>query len=319
VIVAATAAGVALALSLILTPLARGLARRLGITDTPDARRVHQHPTPRGGGIAVAAAVAAALALSCGAPSGPGLWVLAGGALLLAVGAVDDVVSLRVETKLAAQVVAAVLAVAGGLRFELLGLPALLEAGLTVVWIVLITNAFNLTDGLDGLVAGVGVIALLAFGGIVLHAGNAALAIPALALAGALVGFLAYNFHPATIFLGDSGSLLIGYALAVLTLTHPGARTVRPLVACLLVAVPATDTLLAIASCNGAMASSCAASWRGCATWCVPTAATSTIASSTSASASAKPCSCSMPAPSARAGSPTWSPAHPPGPSTWSP
>ena len=245
-IVAATAAGVALALSLILTPLARGLARRLGITDTPDARRVHQHPTPRGGGIAVAAAVAAALALSCGAPSGPGLWVLAGGALLLAVGAVDDVVSLRVETKLAAQVVAAVLAVAGGLRFELLGLPALLEAGLTVVWIVLITNAFNLTDGLDGLVAGVAVIALLAFGGIVLHAGNAALAIPALALAGAL-GFLAYNFHPATIFLGDSGSLLIGYALAVLTLTHPGARTVRPLVACLLVAVPATDTLLAIA------------------------------------------------------------------------
>jgi len=247
VIVAATAAGVALALSLILTPLARGLARRLGITDTPDARRVHQHPTPRGGGIAVAAAVAAALALSCGAPSGPGLWVLAGGALLLAVGAVDDVVSLRVETKLAAQVVAAVLAVAGGLRFELLGLPALLEVGLTVVWIVLITNAFNLTDGLDGLVAGVAVIALLAFGGIVLHAGNAALAIPALALAGALVGFLAYNFHPATIFLGDSGSLLIGYALAVLTLTHPGARTVRPLVACLLVAVPATDTLLAIA------------------------------------------------------------------------
>jgi len=311
VIVAATAAGVALALSLILTPLARGLARRLGITDTPDARRVHQHPTPRGGGIAVAAAVAAALALSCGAPSGPGLWVLAGGALLLAVGAVDDVVSLRVETKLAAQVVAAVLAVAGGLRFELLGLPALLEAGLTVVWIVLITNAFNLTDGLDGLVAGVAVIALLAFGGIVLHAGNAALAIPALALAGALVGFLAYNFHPATIFLGDSGSLLIGYALAVLTLTHPGARTVR--------CSPSRGASSRAASCNGAMASSCAASWRGCATWCVPTAATSTIASSTSASASAEPCSCSMPAPSARAGSPTWSPAHPPGPSTWSP
>ena len=251
-IVAVTAATLALVLSVVLTPLVRGLAHRLGIIDTPDARRVHQHPTPRGGGIAVAAAVVATLALCCDVPSGLGLWVLAGGALLFAVGAADDIFSLRAGTKLAAQMVAAVLAVAGGLRLELLGAspvggPALLEAGLTVVWIVLITNALNLTDGLDGLAAGIGVIGLLGAGGAVLRAGNAELAIPALALAGALAGFLVYNFNPATIFLGDSGSLLIGYALAVLPLTHAGAHALPPLAAFLIVAVPATDTLLAIA------------------------------------------------------------------------
>ena len=246
------AVGLAAGLSLTLTPLVRRLALRLGITDTPDERRVHLRPTARAGGVAVATAVVTALALGAGVPELLGPPVLTGAAFLLIVGVADDVFSLRAETKLAAQLMAALLAVAGGLRLHLLGAApvgavAVLEAALTVVWIVLIINAFNLSDGLDGLAAGMGAIGLLALGAAVMRGGDASAALPCFVIAAALAGFLVYNSHPATVFLGDAGSLGIGYALAVLPLALHSSAAVPPLAAFLLVAVPATDTFIAIA------------------------------------------------------------------------
>jgi UDP-GlcNAc:undecaprenyl-phosphate GlcNAc-1-phosphate transferase len=249
------AAALAALLGLVATPVARRLARRLGATDVPGARRVHREPTPRAGGLAVAAAAAGAIALALAGGTGgrPGLHLVAGALVLLAVGLADDIFSLRPRTKLAGQLLAAVLPVLGGLRLGLLaasdagGLGGALDATLTVCWIVLITNALNLTDGLDGLAGGVGVIGLGWLAAARLRAGDTAAALPALALAGGLSGFLPYNFHRATIFLGDSGSLLIGYAMAVLPLLAAGSEPVPPLAAFLLVAVPATDTVLAIA------------------------------------------------------------------------
>src|SRR5207244_6112100 len=178
--------------------------------------------------------------------------VLAGAALLLVVGMIDDVWSLRPETQLVAQAAAAVLAVAGGLRLDCFGHTpvlgaALLDAVLTGVWIVLITNALNLTDGLDGLASGIGLISLLWMAATAAHTGDVAAAAAPLILGAAILGFLPYNFNPASIFLGDSGRLVIGYALAVLPLAGTAGPTMPPLAALFLVAVPATDTSLAIA------------------------------------------------------------------------
>jgi UDP-GlcNAc:undecaprenyl-phosphate GlcNAc-1-phosphate transferase len=249
---AATTTLVALLLSLAATPLVRQLALRCGATDMPDTRRIHLRPTARGGGVAVAAAAAVAVAVGGALPPGLGGYVLAGGALLLTVGVIDDVFSMRAHTKLLAQVVAACLAVAGGLRLPFFGAAfdgalAVVDPALTVLWIVLVTNALNLSDGLDGLASGVGTIGFLALAAAALRRGDVATAIPALALAAALLGFLVYNFNPASIFLGDAGSLLIGYALAVLPLVGSAGTPMRPLGAFLLVALPVTDTLLTIA------------------------------------------------------------------------
>ena len=244
---------VALLLSLVLTPVARRLSLAVGMTDAPGGRRIHLRPIPRGGGVAVAMAAVVACAVYAGLPTGVSTFALGGGALLLVVGLADDLLSLRPHTKLLGQVLAAVLAVAGGLRLSLFdstgvgGVFALLDPALTVMWVVLITNAVNLTDGLDGLAAGVGVIACAWLACAALVGAEPGAAIAPLALAGALLGFLAYNFNPATIFLGDAGSLVIGYAMAVLPLVGTGGRGMPLVAAALLVAFPVTDTMLAIA------------------------------------------------------------------------
>ena len=249
---ALTAGAVAAAASLVATPFVRRLAVLLGATDEPGARRVHQRSIPRAGGLAVtvAAAVGVALADFPGRDLAPSLG--AGLGLILGVGLLDDLFTLGPRAKLAAQGAAALLAAAGGLRLELFGPStagalALVDAALTVLWIVLITNALNLCDGLDGLAPGIGVIALGWLAYAALQHGNLTTAVPALAVAGALAGFLPYNFNPASIFLGDSGSLVVGYTIAVLPLAGPGRDAPPPLAVFLLVAVPATDTLLAIA------------------------------------------------------------------------
>jgi len=236
-------AGIAAAISLASTPFVRRLAVLGGMTDLPDARRVHSVPTPRGGGVAVAVGVAVAFALAGGAPSAP---VLAGALLLLGTGIADDVLSLALPAKLSAQVLAALLAVAGGVRLDLPVTPDAVDAVLTVMWIVFITNALNLSDGLDGLAAGIGAIAFLWLAAAAVRAGDLTTAVPALVMAGALVGFLPYNINPASIFLGDSGSLVIGYATAVLPLEATARGTLTAPAAFLLTALPMTDTLLTI-------------------------------------------------------------------------
>jgi UDP-GlcNAc:undecaprenyl-phosphate GlcNAc-1-phosphate transferase len=232
ILLAIAAAG----LSFLATPLVRVTAVRVGAVDEPDARRVHVGRVPRLGGVAVLAAGLATLLLAPLAGVRPLAllalegwhlgWLLAGVLLTVATGVVDDVWGIGPLPKLASQTAAAGCALAGGYGLHGIANPftgALVDLGalsgpLTLVWIVAIVNAFNLIDGLDGLATGVALIAsaaLLAVAWLESRVGGACLWAVVL---GALAGFLPYNFNPASIFLGDSGSLLLGYLLAVLSI-----------------------------------------------------------------------------------------------------
>ena len=244
------------------TEMVRVAAIKLSAVDHPGGRRAHHRPTPRLGGLGIVWGFGVALAFVAhggerwGALAGGGaelLALLAGAALLAGVGLVDDRRGLPWATKLAASVLAALALYAGGWRIETLGIPGLatvstgmLGLPLLVMWVVLVTNSINLIDGLDGLAAGVAVVAcvgLLALPG----TANVDRAV-ALALAGALLGFLWFNLHPALIFMGDAGSLFVGFVLAGLTLHAGDAATgAFPLVPMLLLAVPLGDTAYAVA------------------------------------------------------------------------
>jgi UDP-GlcNAc:undecaprenyl-phosphate GlcNAc-1-phosphate transferase len=257
-----TAGAIACVAAAAATPIVRRLALRVGAIDRPGDRRVHASLLPRAGGLAVAIGVAAAV-LSGAAGDSFDPWVLAGLALVLTLGLVDDLVSLRPLPKLSGQILAALLAVGGGLRSGCFG-PApsealgLVDAGLTLAWIVAVTNAVNLSDGLDGLATGLGIIAFGCLAAISLQAGHTGQVVCAVTLMCALLGFLPFNFNPAKIFLGDSGSLSVGYALATLPLTGPTGEGLPPLALFLMIAVPLTDTALAIAR---RFLSRCMAAW----------------------------------------------------------
>lgn len=220
-------AAVALALSLLLTPLVRDLFLRWGIVDQPDGvRKLHGRPTPRAGGIPIAASYVLAYLLLLASPLRGGdfleqalplVWaMLPAAALVFLVGLVDDVRGLKPATKLAGQLAAAGLACWGGVKVSHVAGYALgdwLALPLTVLWLVACANAFNLIDGVDGLAAGVGLVATLTTFLAALLSQSLPLALATLPLAGALAGFLRYNFNPASVFLGDSGSLLVGFLL----------------------------------------------------------------------------------------------------------
>jgi UDP-GlcNAc:undecaprenyl-phosphate/decaprenyl-phosphate GlcNAc-1-phosphate transferase len=212
-------------LSLILTPLSRNLFRRLGVFDHPgEDRKIHLEPIPRIGGIPLILSLAISFSLlrflHSGSVVGPQImlvWRLLPAALLMfVVGLLDDLFRLRPWQKLAGQLAAAawaywvgvrVLGVAGYSTENWWSLPV------TLFWLALCTNAFNLIDGVDGLSAGLGLFATLTMLVAALTQNNVLLALAIVPLAGCLLGFLRYNFNPATVFLGDSGSLLIGFLL----------------------------------------------------------------------------------------------------------
>ena len=261
-----------LGLSLALTPLCRALSRRLGMVDMPGPRRINKCPIPRGGGLAVffAVALSAAALMALSVPAGlssepyaeraAAIFALA--AALVAIGYADDKWSLPPWLKFLGQTAVAFLS----WRFaglSLLGgffhVPAAeissslwitaADAFLTVFWIDGAVNAFNLIDGLDGLASGLGAIASLGMAGAILFsAGNPATMLPYLALAGACIGFLRYNFNPASVFLGDSGSMFIGYMLGGLPLAAASGESlfVSLGVPVLLMGVPFFDTFLAV-------------------------------------------------------------------------
>jgi UDP-GlcNAc:undecaprenyl-phosphate GlcNAc-1-phosphate transferase len=246
----------ALACALVLVPLVARAARSLGLVDTPgEARRIHLDPTPRGGGVAVFGAFAPVmLGVALLAPGARYLdrplvmGLLAGGAVLMVVGLIDDRFGVRPRVKLAGQLVAAALAWAVGFRPDLpfVGGPVV-DAVLFGLWVVGVSNAFNLVDGMDGLAGSVALAALLSLAVYAALVGNVGVVLPCVVLAAAVGGFLRFNMAPASIFLGDSGSLWIGYALALLTLRAsdggPGLSLLMPL--CVL-AVPLLDTGAAI-------------------------------------------------------------------------
>lgn len=233
-------------LALVLTPLARAAARRAGMVAQPKADRWHRAPTALLGGTAVYFAtmpVAAPLAIQASHYG-----VLLGATAMFLVGILDDFVHLKPATKLIAQIAAASLLL-------LLSEPAVFtgsrtaDALLSILWIVGLTNAFNLLDNMDGLCAGIGMIAALAFAVTLLPTAAIGTAVLPVALAGALLGFLVYNFNPASIFLGDGGSLFIGFVLAGLTVTaqDPGqSKNLLTLLAVpvLILSIPILDTSL---------------------------------------------------------------------------
>jgi len=249
-----------------LVPPVRALAFRLGAVDEPGGRRLHTGRVPRLGGVAVGAGVLAAVAagVAFGVPvlELPASqawrldWLLVASAIVLGVGIVDDLVGLGVPVKLGGQLGAAALAVGAGYAVRLVTLPFTGETidlgvvGLvtSIVWIVGVTNAVNLIDGLDGLASGVACIACVTLVVISLLEARTGAALLGACLGGALVGFLAFNLPPATIFLGDSGSLLVGFWLAVLSLQALQKTSTMVLIVASLLALglPLADTTWAI-------------------------------------------------------------------------
>jgi UDP-GlcNAc:undecaprenyl-phosphate GlcNAc-1-phosphate transferase len=249
-------------LALILTPLVRNLFRRWGMVDHPDGdRKHHERPVPRVGGIPLIVAYVCSLGvlsltgLSAGALVGEALpfalRFLPAVLLVFATGLLDDLVGLKPWQKLAGQVAAAGGAYWAGVHVQAFGghaFAAWWSLPLTVFWLVLCTNAVNLIDGVDGLATGVGLFAAFTMLLAALLQNNFALAIATVPLVGCLLGFLRYNFNPATIFLGDSGSLFLGFLLGCYgILWSQKSATILGMTAPLMaLSVPLLDTALAI-------------------------------------------------------------------------
>ena len=205
-------------LALYFTPLARQAALRFGIVDKPDGMLKRQaEPVPYLGGLAVFLAYLVALGLVFSF-NGLLLGLLLAGTLTLLVGLVDDFGVLTPAAKLAGQAVAVFVLLRSGAVIELTEVPQGLRWPLAALWLFAVCNAFNLLDVMDGLAAGVGAVAAAAFGVVALSTGELPEAAAALALAGALCGFLVFNVHPARIYLGDAGSLAVGLTLGALAI-----------------------------------------------------------------------------------------------------
>jgi UDP-GlcNAc:undecaprenyl-phosphate GlcNAc-1-phosphate transferase len=252
---------VAFGVTVLSTPLVGRLALRVGAVDRPNERKVSvRENMPLLGGLAVAAGFAAALAVAklsaVGLADAKLRGLLLGGGVILALGIVDDRFGLGARSKLSFQVLAALLVIAHG--FEIfrftdplsgaaIELPRWLVWVTTTFWIVAVTNALNLLDGLDGLASGVAAIVAATLSVLAWQAGQPLALCIGIALAGALLGFLQHNFSPARIFLGDTGSLLVGFLLALLAIeTYRRVSLITLLVPLMTLAVPLMDTTLSV-------------------------------------------------------------------------
>jgi len=261
--------------SLVATPIVRRWALRRGFVDQPTGHKKHKAPVALGGGIALVAAICGPIVLGTAlawslhghrpppwlpaflgthlegiASKLPVVLAIVGGALVLhVIGLIDDRRALGAWPKLAAQVAVALFtAWPMGIR-AVEALPAPLSIAVTVAWIVMITNAFNFLDNMDGLSAGVAAIAAAIFALASMHAGQVFVPVMAWVMTGALLGFLMFNFSPATIFMGDAGSLVVGYLMSVVTILttfYDPVQHLRPLgvlVPIVVLAVPLYDVV----------------------------------------------------------------------------
>jgi UDP-GlcNAc:undecaprenyl-phosphate GlcNAc-1-phosphate transferase len=254
--------------TLVLTPLVRDWSKRRGLVDEGGGRKIHKSPMPRLGGIAMFTGFAVAMGVEYagerfwgwggGMPTadGPFVGFLIGLAIIFATGVIDDVTELSPAVKLTGQVVAALVPIAMGLRVDFIGNPfggGLVQLGMmswivTLVWMVGFTNVINLIDGLDGLAAGVTAIAASSFL-ILAHQQNQLVAAAvAAALIGCCVAFPRYNFNPASIIMGDSGSMFLGFAMAGVSLlgVMKSVAAITLAVPLLIIGVPIFDTASAI-------------------------------------------------------------------------
>jgi UDP-GlcNAc:undecaprenyl-phosphate GlcNAc-1-phosphate transferase len=249
-------------LSILITPLQRDLARRLGITDAPDHRRkIHTNPVPRTGGISIFLTILVAFAVLLAYERLVGVdgvdWrligiTLAATSIVFVTGLWDDIRGLKPWQKLIVESAAAALACVSGIQIESLAGHWIGATWwhwpLTILWLVVCTNAFNLIDGMDGLAAGVGLFATVTTFLTALLMDHSGLVLATAPLIGALVGFLRYNFNPATIFLGDCGSLSIGFLLGCFgVIWSQKSATMLGLTAPLIsLSIPLLDTGLAV-------------------------------------------------------------------------
>jgi UDP-GlcNAc:undecaprenyl-phosphate GlcNAc-1-phosphate transferase len=236
---------VAFGVGLVGTPLVRGLARRVGMVAKPRADRWHKTPTALLGGISIFAGVAAGATL-VGLPAAQAFWLYVGGIFVFVLGLVDDIWRIRPRQKLLGQIAAALMLLMAGSVLPWTGIYAL-DYAISFVWVVGITNAINLLDNMDGLATGISLVAATFIAIILWQLGQPEWSVLAAVLAMSLAGFLIFNSNPASIFMGDSGALFIGYVLAAvslraahqLALEVPGKSVLVPV---LVLLVPIFDT-----------------------------------------------------------------------------
>jgi len=259
---------VAALVTFLVTPVVRVVSVRYGLIDTPGGRKVHTQAISRLGGIAMFVGFGAALALQLAGETYLG-WrellavggtqfagVVAGLVIIFAVGVVDDIITLDPGPKLIGQIVASLVVIGSGVRIDFIGHPfgsglialGLLGVPITLIYMVGFANVINLIDGLDGLAAGVTAIAAATFLALTMQSNQPVAAVLAAALIGTCIGFLRYNFNPASIFMGDSGAMFLGFALATISLlgVMKSVAAITLAVPLLIIGVPIFDTASAI-------------------------------------------------------------------------
>ena len=238
-----------------ITPSVMRLASKLGAIDQPDVRKVHKVPVPRMGGLAIYAGfIVAVLASMHVNREIAGL--LLGGTFIVILGILDDIYQLPARVKLLGQIIAASVLVLFDIRIEWLTYPGSggyfymdnLSIPITIIWVVSMTNALNLIDGLDGLAAGVSIIASLTVCIVAIQNSFYPVAIMTAALSGATFAFMRYNFNPASIFMGDTGSMFLGYMLASISVLGvvKSAAAIALFVPTIALGLPIIDTCFAI-------------------------------------------------------------------------
>ncbi len=240
--------------SILFTPLVKRLAFRVGAVDKPNYRKVHAKIMPRIGGLAIFLAflVGVLVLLPTNEAMIP---ILIGAFIIIITGVLDDMLEISAKAKFLGQTIAAaVIIFYGHIEIDFINLPfggvidfGYLSIPLTLIWIVGITNAINLIDGLDGLAAGVSTIALVTLAAMAFIMGNTFVLVMATVLAVSTIGFLFYNFHPAKIFMGDTGALFLGFMISVLALLgFKNVTFVSLVIPIVMLGVPISDTFFAI-------------------------------------------------------------------------
>ncbi|MFO7815714.1 MAG: MraY family glycosyltransferase [Halanaerobiales bacterium] len=245
---------ISLIISFTLTPLAKKLANYYSVFDFPSKRRVNNRPVPNTGGIAIFIAfIISYYIFNDHSLSTYG--IMLGATFIFSLGLIDDIFEISPLMKLLGQIGGALILIYYGVQINFITNPlgGMIYLGyfsipITILWIVGITNTINLIDGLDGLAAGISIIATLTLFSVAMQEFRLIPAFLAIALAGSLSGFLKYNFHPAEIFMGDSGSMFTGYILAAISVTGAlkSAAAVTIVVPILALGIPIFDTLFAI-------------------------------------------------------------------------
>ncbi|MFT7464102.1 MAG: UDP-GlcNAc:undecaprenyl-phosphate GlcNAc-1-phosphate transferase [Pseudohongiellaceae bacterium] len=239
----------AVALALYITPLTIRVALNFQIHDTPDGRlKKHTQPTPYLGGLAIASSFVIAFAVlsTPGTTNYQAMGILTGGFMVMLLGLYDDLTNLPPSVKFLGQLLAAVVIYKAGVRVDISSLPSWANLALTLLWVTGVANAINIIDIMDGLAAGTALIATaFLFAISVASSGTQVVPFMAIALAGALFGYLRFNFEPAKIFMGDTGSLFVGFLLGSLSMvvSYSQENTLAIVAPLVLLSVPIFDTV----------------------------------------------------------------------------